>query len=138
VIQGIPSFHDPTRGSQRGANIIFIFSVDGLRLCHMGDLGHSLTPQQAQELGQVDVLFLPVGGTYTLDAAAAHQLCEQVRPRVVIPMHYKTAKVGMPIVGVEDFLALRPSVRRMDSSEVELQPGQLPPPTETIVLEPAR
>lgn len=135
--RGVATFHDPSQGSQRGANIIFCFTVDGVRICHAGDIGHQLSPQQIQEIGPVDVLLAPVGGAYTVDAAGAAQVCEQLKPKVVIPMHFKTDKIAYPITGVDEFTKGRPSVRQVGSSEVEFKAGQLPSATETVVLQPA-
>ena len=134
--RGVAAFHDMSEGKQRGTNVLFSFPVDGLRLCHLGDLGHTLSPQQVKDLGSVDVLFIPVGGTYTVDASQANEVCNQLKPRVVIPMHFKNPKVGLPIAGVEDFLAKRSPVSHVKGSTVELLPGKLS--AETIVLEPAR
>jgi len=135
--QGIPSFHDDSGGKQRGKNTIFCFAVDGVKICHLGDLGHRLSDEQLVGVGAVDVLLVPVGGTYTIDAAAATSVCEKLKPRVVIPMHYKTNKCDFPIAGVEDFLQGKPDVRRPDSSDIELKVDALPPATRIIVLKPA-
>jgi L-ascorbate metabolism protein UlaG (beta-lactamase superfamily) len=105
-----------------------------MRICHLGDLGHPLTKEQIAQIGEVDILLVPVGGYFTIDARGATQLCEQLNPRVVIPMHYRTAKCAYPIAGVEDFLKGRKEVRRVESSEVELKKEQLPSTTETVVL----
>ncbi len=135
--KGIPSFHDESGGKQRGKNTIFCFAVDGVKICHLGDLGHRLSGEQAMGVGAVDVLLVPVGGTYTIGAAAATAVCEKLKPKVVIPMHYKTEKCDFPIAGVEDFLQGKPDVKRLDSSEVELKTDALPQSTEIVVLKPA-
>lgn len=134
---GTATFHDSTEGSQRGSNLVFCFTVDGVRVCHAGDLGHPLSAQQVQEIGPVDLLLVPVGGAYTVDAAGAAQICEQLKPKLVIPMHFKTDKLAFPIAGVDEFLKGRSSVRHANSSEVEIKAGQLPTATETVVLQPA-
>lgn len=135
--RGVATFHDTSQGTERGPNTVFCFDVDGVRICHTGDLGHQLSPQQAQEVGPVDVLLVPVGGAFTVDAAGAAQLCEQLKPKVVIPMHFKTEKILLPLTGVEDFTKGRSPVRQVGSSEVEIRAGQLPAATETVVLQPA-
>ena len=84
------------------------------------------------------MLLVPVGGFYTIDAATATQLCDRIKPKVVIPMHYKTDKCAYPISGVEDFLKGKARVKRPDASEIELKKEQLPKATEVIVLKPAR
>ena len=132
--KGIASYHDEAKGRQRGPNIIFCFTVDKMRICHLGDLGHQLDTSQIAEIGGVDILLIPVGGFYTIDAKGAAKVCEQLSPKVVIPMHYKTAKCDYPISGVDDFLKGRKDVRRLDVAEVEFKKEQLPSATETVVL----
>jgi len=132
--RGIPSYHDEAKGRQRGDNIIFCFTLDGIRICHLGDLGHQLDASQIAEIGEVDILLLPVGGVYTIDAKGATKVCEKLNPKVVIPMHYKTAKCGYPIARVDDFLRDRKDVRQLNASETEFKKEQLPPATETVVL----
>jgi L-ascorbate metabolism protein UlaG (beta-lactamase superfamily) len=132
--KGIPSYHDEAKGGQRGANIIFCFTLDGIRICHLGDLGHQLDAPQMAEIGEVDVLLLPVGGVYTIDAKGAAKVCDKLNPKVVLPMHYKTAKCGYPIAKVDDFLQGRKNVRHLNASETEFKKEQLPSATETVVL----
>ena len=88
-ILGIPSWHDEKSGALRGANIIFKFFMDGITVCHLGDLGEEISPELIQRIGEVDVLLLPVGGTYTVNALQAKALAEQIAPKIVIPMHFK-------------------------------------------------
>jgi L-ascorbate metabolism protein UlaG (beta-lactamase superfamily) len=134
---GIASYHDEAGGRMRGNNIIFCFEVDGVRVCHLGDLGHLLDDGQLKEMGDVDILFIPVGGNYTIDARAASQVCSQLKPRVIMPMHYKTEK-GIPgIVGVDEFIEGKDNVSRLDSSEIEFKREKLPPPSQIMVLKPA-
>ncbi|MDP2954368.1 MAG: MBL fold metallo-hydrolase, partial [Chloroflexota bacterium] len=87
-IEGLATYHDTSQGSQRGPNVIFTLTVDGMRVCHLGDLGHPLSEAQRAQLGAVDILLVPVGGTYTIDAGAAMLLVGQLQPRVAVPMHY--------------------------------------------------
>jgi L-ascorbate metabolism protein UlaG (beta-lactamase superfamily) len=134
---GIASYHDEAGGSLRGGNIIFCFEMDGVKVCHLGDLGHRLDDKQLKEIGSVDVLLIPVGGFYTIDAKVATEVCDQLKPRVIIPMHYKTEK-GIPgISGVEGFLSGKANVSRPDSSQAEFKPGELPATGQIIVLKPA-
>ena len=108
VITGIPTFHDGEGGRKRGPNLIFVIEAEGLRVAHLGDLGHALSQEQRRALGQPDILMVPVGGFFTIDAAEALELIHAVDPRVAIPMHYKTKASGedLPIAPVADFLAL--------------------------------
>jgi L-ascorbate metabolism protein UlaG (beta-lactamase superfamily) len=132
---GVPSYHDGRKGAQRGPNIIFCFTIDGVRVCHLGDLGHDLDAGKVKEIGAVDVLLVPVGGFYTIDARQATSVSEALKPRVVIPMHVKTAKCDYPITGVEDFLKGRKNVSRVATSETEINKDKLPSETETIILQ---
>ena len=134
---GIASYHDEVKGSLRGNNTIFCFELDGLRVCHLGDLGHLLDNRQVREIGSVDILLIPVGGYFTIDAKVATQVCNQLKPRVIIPMHYKTEK-GIPgIFGVDEFIKGKTNVTRRDLSEVEFKRGELPATSQIMVLKPA-
>ena len=133
-IKAVPAAHDDKGGSQRGANIIFCFEVDGINICHTGDLGHALSEEQVKAIGRVDVLMIPVGGFFTIDAKTATKVGEQLKPKVIIPMHYKTEKLNFPIAGVDDFLKGKRSVTRSNESEIELKAGKLPASTQIIVL----
>jgi L-ascorbate metabolism protein UlaG (beta-lactamase superfamily) len=136
-IKAVPTAHDEVGGSQRGPNIVFCFDVDGVNICHCGDLGHPLTDAQAKAIGKVDVLMLPVGGFFTIDAAVATKVCEQLKPRIILPMHYKTEKVGFPISGVDGFLKGKSNVTRAAGSEIEVKAGELPASAQIILLKPA-
>ena len=135
--KGIPSYHDDAGGRLRGKNTIFCFEVDGIRVCHLGDLGHQLSAQQVAELGKVDILLVPVGGSVTIDAKVATEVGNKLMPRVIIPMHYKTDKCGLSVAGVDEFLRGKESVNRLDASEVEFKEGELPAQTQIIVLKSA-
>jgi len=134
-ITGIETFHDDNKGARRGRNTVFVFEAEGLRVCHCGDLGHVLTPQQAAAIGRVDVLLVPVGGTFTVDAAGARKVAAQLAARVTIPMHYKTDKLGFSITGVGEFTRGQANVRRLGQAEVELSTAKLPVAPEVWVLE---
>ena len=133
-IRGLDTYHDTSQGRERGRNVVFCFTVDRVRICHLGDLGHELSKSQLAEIGRVDVLLVPVGGLYTIDASVASGICDSLKPRVVIPMHYKTDKLSFPIAGVDDFLKFVTGAREVDSSEIELSAQHLPEKTEVVVL----
>ncbi len=135
--KGTPTYHDEAKGQQRGKNTIFCFEVDGVRICHLGDIGHQLGGAQMAELGKVDILLVPVGGFYTIDAEVATQVCNALAPKVVIPMHFKTDKCAFPIAGVDGFLHGKEGVTRLDTSEAEFKQGKLPTATQVVVLKPA-
>ena len=135
--KAISTCHDNSGGSQRGKNIIFCFGVDGVGVCHLGDLGHPLSDKQVAEMGNVDILLLPVGGLYTIDAEVATQVCDRLKPRVVIPMHFRNDKCRFPIDGVDKFLKGKKNVSHLDANEAEFKPGELPAITKIVVLKPA-
>lgn len=92
---GIASEHDDVAGTKRGANVIYVFQLDGMRVCHMGDFGQAeLRPAQREAIGRIDFLFVPVGGTATIDGAAAAKLVEEINPTWVVPMHYRTPSIS--------------------------------------------
>lgn len=134
---GVATYHDTSQGKQRGTNTVFCFTLDDIKLCHLGDLGHLLSQAQINEIAAVDILFVPTGGFYTIDAANAGTVCDQLKPKVVIPMHFKTPKCDFPITGVEDFIRGKRNVRRIASSEIEFKFGELPAATEIVVLKSA-
>jgi L-ascorbate metabolism protein UlaG (beta-lactamase superfamily) len=133
-IKAVSTAHDDKGGSQRGKNTVFCFEVDGVNVCHAGDLGHVLTAEQVKAVGKVDVLMIPVGGFFTIDAVTATKVCEQLKPKVIIPMHYKTDKLNFPITSVEDFLKGKSNVTRSNDSEIEIKPGKLPASAQIVVL----
>lgn len=103
AVKGIRTHHDKAEGKQRGKNIVYTFEVEGLRLCHLGDLGHIPTQEQLTEIGKVDVLLIPVGGVYTIDAKEAVEVIGLLNPSVVIPMHYKTPLLKFNLGTLEEF-----------------------------------
>ncbi len=109
MITGIEAFHYPkseedTKAAERGKVVIFHIEIDDIKICHLGDLGHKLTPEMVEAVGDVDVLLIPVGGNFTIDHKTAHEVVEQIDPRIVIPMHYKIDGLKLDIQGVEPFL----------------------------------
>ncbi|MCB2297626.1 MBL fold metallo-hydrolase [Clostridium tagluense] len=117
-INGTPSYHDKDKGSKRGDNIIFTFKMDDYTLCHLGDLGHSLSNDDIDAIGSVDILFIPVGGNYTLDGKEAAEVTKKINPKIVIPMHYKTSLVSFPLDGVETFLMHMKNASKIDSNNL--------------------
>jgi L-ascorbate metabolism protein UlaG (beta-lactamase superfamily) len=136
--KGVAVFHDDAQGAQRGANTIFCFSLDGVKFCHVGDLGHRLSPEQIAEIGAVDVFFVPVGGFFTIDAKVATDVCNDLKPKIIIPMHYKTPKSNPNLSGIEDFLTGKQNVKQLNTSILEFNPKELPAGSEVFVLQMAR
>ena len=135
---GISTYHDDAGGSQRGSNTIFCFEVDGMRVCHLGDLGHQLGEKEIADIGKPDVLLIPVGGNYTIDAKVGTDVCGKLAPKVIIPMHFQNERCPtFPVAGVDGFLEGKTGVKKLDASEVEFKPDALPATTEIIVLKPA-
>jgi L-ascorbate metabolism protein UlaG (beta-lactamase superfamily) len=128
--EGIPfkailTYHDKQQGASRGLNTVFKFKADGLTFCHLGDLGQLLTDEQLEQIGEVDVLFVPVGGNYTIDASEATEVVKQIQPRIVFPMHYKTDVLAFPITGVDEFLEGKSRVENIDSHTVSLKAAEV-------------
>lgn len=104
-VTGFSTFHDGEQGAKRGPNIVFRYEIDGLVVLHLGDLGHMLSDEQVAAIGPVDVLFAPIGGTFTINAAVATELADKLSARVLIPMHYKTPALHFNVEGLEPLLA---------------------------------
>lgn len=113
-VTGLPSFHDENSGAQRGLNTIFVIEADGLRLCHLGDLGHEPDSAVLTQIDSPDVLFIPVGGFYTIDAGQAASIAKQIGARLTIPMHFATGVKETPIAPVEAFETAAGAVRQGD------------------------
>jgi L-ascorbate metabolism protein UlaG (beta-lactamase superfamily) len=134
LILGINSYHDAVKGQSRGKNTIYLMEIDGINVCHLGDLGHILNDAQVEEIGNVDVLLLPVGGVNTINAAMAAEVIRKLEPKVVIPMHYKTPQTSRELDPVENFL------KEMAVTQLEPRPKftvsrtNLPLTTQVIVL----
>jgi len=134
---GISSFHDDEKGQKRGSNTIFVIEMDKLRLCHLGDLGHALEKKQLDLIGDIDVLMVPVGGTYTLNYKAAEEVTRKIEPRVIIPMHYKHPEMKSDLAGklapVEPFVTgMGAKVKK--ESKLKLNLSSLPEDEQQIVL----
>jgi L-ascorbate metabolism protein UlaG (beta-lactamase superfamily) len=128
-VRDVASFHDSVQGTERGENALWLAELDGLRVLHMGDFGqHQLTAEQLAEIGQPDVLMIPVGGTFTIDAATAHNIIDQLQPALVIPMHYLTEAISVPVLlrPVDDFIGHAPDKgpHTITLHKRDLTPGQ--------------
>lgn len=138
TVLGYPTFHDDKKGEERGRNTIYKMTVDGIRIVHLGDLGHKLPEEIVDKLGDVDILFVPVGGHYTIDAAGAAEVVSQIEPLVVIPMHYKRegmAKEFNEVEGVEKFLKLMGAEGVERINKYSVSRDRLPENTTVVVLE---
>lgn len=136
AVESIACFHDDKQGKLRGKNTVFCFLVDGLKVVHMGDIGE-LNESLAAKIFGCDVLLLPVGGVFTVDAAGADWYVKKVQPKIVVPMHYKTVRHAFELDSVEKFLALQDpqKVKRLDTETLVLE--NAPETTgQIVVLEP--
>ena len=135
-VTGLTADHDDAEGSKRGKTLLFLLEAEDLRLAHLGDLGCLLDADQLEALGQVDILLIPTGGIYTLDAAGALEVVRQLDPRIVIPMHYRTEyNADWPIGPVEQFTALfPPSEVRFGGQALRVTKADLPCHPRIIVL----
>ena len=125
-ISGVPSFHDEERGAKRGKNIIFKFVMEGIRFCHLGDLGHEIDDETAEKIGDVDVLFIPVGGTFTIDDKHAWNVIKTIKPKIIVPMHYKIGGLSLPIAGIDAFLEQAPYKIIPVGNEIDIEKEELP------------
>lgn len=139
MIEGLPTYHDDQQGAQRGRNTVFSFTLDGVHFVHLGDLGHVLSNDDVERLGDVDVLFCPVGGHFTIDAGTAAEVIKQLQPRVVVPMHYQVAKLkkDLPLKPVDNFLKeVGSQPRRLSEKTWKLKPADLPEEELSVVVFP--
>jgi L-ascorbate metabolism protein UlaG (beta-lactamase superfamily) len=119
-IKGVKTYHDTSRGKERGSNVVFVIDIDGIKVCHLGDLGHTLSREEIGAICKVDVLLIPVGGFFTIGPREAVDVMKALAPSVTIPMHFKTASLKFPIKPAEDFLALAGDHEKPGASEIEI------------------
>mgnify|MGYP001041832683 FL=1 len=120
-IRTVETFHDGQGGALRGTNTVHVLSAGGFTIAHLGDVGHQLSAEQIEAVGPLDAVLIPVGGTYTVDAREAKAVCEALKAKCVVPMHYRHASYGLPnVAGVEDFLALWPESQRLNGPSLKL------------------
>lgn len=135
VVTGISSFHDNTQGSERGKNIIYHLMIDGLNIVHLGDLGQSkLTEEQISEIGSIDILLIPVGSIYTIDAKTAAVIVSQLEPKIIIPMHYKIEDLKFELEGCEGFLKEMGAEAVVPVPKLSITKDKLPEEPIVIVL----
>jgi L-ascorbate metabolism protein UlaG (beta-lactamase superfamily) len=134
LVTGVRTYHDGARGAERGENMIFAVEVDGVHICHLGDLGHLLTEEQVAELGPIDVLLVPVGGTTTVTPAEATEVVSQLSPKLVIPMHFAIDGASGDLMSPETFLH-EMSVEPIRQPKAIVTPSSLPDETQVVLLE---
>lgn len=133
-VRGIQTFHDSSNGSERGTNTVYHLLIDGINLVHLGDLGHILTEEQISQINSADILMVPVGSVYTIDAEAATTIVSQLEPKVVIPMHYNIPTLGYDLEGVEGFLKHMGAEGVSPLLKLSITKDKLPDETQVVVL----
>jgi L-ascorbate metabolism protein UlaG (beta-lactamase superfamily) len=135
LIFGIATFHDAEQGKQRGKNIVYRIETDDLSVCHLGDLGHSLSAAQVEQLQNCDVLLIPVGGVYTVNATGAAEIVRQLTPKVVIPMHYKIPLLKTELETVDRFLQEIGATAAVPQPKLNITRSSVPETTQVVVLD---
>ncbi|MEM4475293.1 MAG: MBL fold metallo-hydrolase [Fervidicoccaceae archaeon] len=136
-VKGFPTYHDESMGTKRGRNVVYKVRADDVDFVHLGDLGHVPSPELVEELRGVGVLFVPVGGTFTIGPREAVRVIELLEPKIAVPMHYKVTGLNLPLSGLEEFAALSKwPFARLGSSELEVNSNNLPEKTTVIALRP--
>lgn len=135
LIIGIATFHDEEKGGKRGKNTAYLIEVDEVTVCHLGDLGHVLTAEQIEEMDNVDVLLLPVGGVSTISAPVAAEVVRQLEPKVVVPMHYKTQALDRDLEPVEKFLKEVGAEHISPQPKLSLTKSSLPASMQVFLLD---
>ena len=126
-IKGISAFHDDSQGKERGRITIYTIETEGMKFCHLGDLGQSqLTDEQLEELGSVDVLMIPIGGTYTISSQEASKIISQIEPKIVIPMHYQLPHLKLKLDDVKKFLKVMGKNSIMPQEKLQVKQNALP------------
>lgn len=133
-IRTLGTYHDAENGLKNGKNTVFVVEADGLTFCHLGDLGHELSPEQAKAIGPVDVLMIPVGGIYTINGEAARKVMAELKPRLfVVPMHY-----GVPgyddLLAVDEFLDGLANVKKTPATNELIIPADAKADAPTVVV----
>ncbi len=136
---GFSSYHDDKQGTEKGKNIIYLIEIDGLRICHLGDLGGGLSAELIEEIGTVDVLCIPVGGKVTLEPNEAVELINQIEPSIVLPMHYNLPSMNQKIFGdlkpVDEFLSKMEVEDKTVLDKLTISKDKLPEETKVVILE---
>lgn len=131
---GLETFHDNEKGKKSGKNTAYIIELDEISVCHLGDLGHTLSADQIEELGKVDILLIPVGSLSTINGTTAAEVVRQIEPRIVIPMHYKTPAIARELEPVDRFLKEMGVTQIASQPKLTVSRANLPEPTKVILL----
>lgn len=135
-IYTVASYHDQSQGGQRGLNAIFVYEFDGIRVAHLGDLGHTLSDEQVETIGKIDVLMIPVGGKYTVYGEDANKIIVMLKPKmVVLPMHFKTDAADFLPYSGDDFIEGKENAKKIGGNTYKLDLNNLPSKVEYVVLD---
>lgn len=135
-IVGIDSFHDDKQGAERGKNTIYLITIDEVNIVHLGDLGQKkLTQEQIEQLSVCDILLIPVGGVYTMDAKDAPDIIAQIEPKIIVPMHYKVDGLKFALAPVGGFLKAMGKENVAEVAKLSVSRERLPEEPEVVVLE---
>ena len=134
-ITGIATFHDSEQGDKLGRNTVYVLEMDGITLVHMGDLGHLPASQLMEAIGDVDVLFLPVGGVSTIAGSTAAEIVRHLSPKIVIPMHYKTSAEVRDLQPVDRFLTELGIKEMVSQRKLSINRSTLPTSTQVTILD---
>jgi len=135
LVIGLATFHDKEDGRQKGKNTIYAMQLDDISICHLGDLGHVLSAQQVEDIGNVDVLLIPVGGVSTINATSAAEVVRQLEPKVVVPMHYKTPAISRELEPVDRFLKEMSVKDTTSRPKLTFTKSNLPATTQVFLLD---
>jgi L-ascorbate metabolism protein UlaG (beta-lactamase superfamily) len=136
-VVGLPSYHDDQKGAERGKNTIYVYEIEDLRLAHLGDLGHTLSADTIEEIGAIDILMIPVGGKYTIDAQTAVKVIQSIEPSIIIPMHYKMdgmSEMFNELTTVQDFITAA-GIPSETLDKLSIKKGDIGEEQKIIVLE---
>jgi L-ascorbate metabolism protein UlaG (beta-lactamase superfamily) len=134
IIRGVKTYHDENFGENRGENIIYKFLLNDINFCHLGDLGHKISDEVNKKIGDVDILFTPIGGNFTIDHQNAWYNINLIKPKIIIPMHYKIGGLSLPIDGAEKFLDSSSLKILKVGNEIDFEKEDLPETPEIWVF----
>lgn len=133
-VVGIDTFHDEENGAKRGRNTVFILEAEDLRICHLGDLGCDLTPAQIEEINGVDILFIPIGGTYTINGKKAAEIARKIEPALIIPMHYKLTGIAIDTSDENEFCTEMGTCQKQPVNKLTIKKKDLEGKHEEVML----
>jgi len=136
-IKGIQGFHDDSQGKEKGKVVFYVIETENMKICHLSDIGQKeLTPEQIEEIGDVDILMIPVGGIYTINAKQASNIISQIEPKIVIPMHYQIPKLNLKLNSLDQFLKEIGSQKIEPQKKLKIKVSDMPKEImQTIVFE---